>query len=157
MTRTISLITATVGAALLFAAPVFADNWAADQRSDSVGYLNPDGADRAAALRQEQVAHMLDAREAAQTAKLEAQLASKPYPDVVERAVNADSRDRRGDIVVDDRFDLHPEAISTTEGATSSGWEFDLPQVGIGFGLGILLAIGLALAVRFTRVRRLAH
>jgi hypothetical protein len=157
MTRTIALITATVGAALLFAAPAFADNWGADQRSDSVGYLNPDGADRAAALGQEQVARMLDAREASQTAKLEAQLASKPYPDVFERAVNAAIGDRRGAVLVDDRFDLHPQTAPTTETATNSGWELDLPQVGIGFGLGILLAIGLYLAVRFTRVHRLAH
>ena len=32
MTRTISLITATVGAALLFAVPAYGDNWGADQR-----------------------------------------------------------------------------------------------------------------------------
>ena len=31
MTRTISLITATVGAALLFAVPAYGDNWAADK------------------------------------------------------------------------------------------------------------------------------
>ena len=32
MTRTISLITATVGAALLFAVPAWADNWGADRQ-----------------------------------------------------------------------------------------------------------------------------
>ena len=82
MTRTISLITATVGAALLFAVPALADDWASDRRSDSVGYLNPDSADRAAALGQEQLARMLDAREESQIAKLDAQLASAPSPDV---------------------------------------------------------------------------
>ena len=69
MTRTISFITATIGAALLFAVPALADDWASDQRSDSVGYLSPDSADRAVVLGQEQVAHMLDAREKSQTAK----------------------------------------------------------------------------------------
>jgi hypothetical protein len=41
--------------------------------------------------------------------------------------------------------------------ATSSGREIDLPQVGIGFGIGLLLALGLYLAMRFTRIRPLAH
>jgi hypothetical protein len=65
MTRTISLITATVGAALLFAVPAWGDNWGADQRSQSVGYLNPDAADRAASVRQQHLTSMLDAREEA--------------------------------------------------------------------------------------------
>jgi hypothetical protein len=128
MTRTISLITATVGAALLFAVPALADDWASDRRSDAVGYLSPDGADRAAAVEQEQVARMLDAREESQTAKLDAQLAAAPPPDV-----------------------------PTTVAVTSSGRAIDLLQVGLGFGIGVLLAIGLSLALRFTRVHRLAH
>ncbi len=55
MTRTISLITATVGAALLFAVPAWGDNWGADQNGQSVGYLNPDAADRAASAKQQHV------------------------------------------------------------------------------------------------------
>jgi len=47
--------------------------------------------------------------------------------------------------------------IATTVTATSSGWDLDLRQVGLGFGIGVLLAIGFSLAVRFTRVHRLAH
>ena len=125
MTRTISLITIVVGAALLFAVPAFGDNWASDRRSEAVGYLNPDSADRAAAREQEQFALMLDAREQSQTAKLEAQLASAPSPDVVT--------------------------------ATSSGRAIDLRQVGLGFVIGVLLTIGLSIAVRSTRVHRLAH
>ena len=127
MTRTISLITVTVGAALMLAVPAFADDWASDRRSDTVAYLNPDSADRAAALGQEQLAVMLDAREESQTAKRDAQLASAPYP------------------------------LPTTVAATSDGRPIDLLQVGLGFGIGVLLTIGLSLAVRSTRVHRLAH
>ena len=35
---------------MLFAFPALGDDWAADQRSEPVGYLSPDSADRAAAL-----------------------------------------------------------------------------------------------------------
>ena len=41
MTRTISLIIATVGTALLLAVPAFADDWASDQRSEAVGVRQP--------------------------------------------------------------------------------------------------------------------
>ena len=70
---------------------------------------------------------MLDAREKSQTAKRDAQLAS-----------------------------AQPQ-IAPTVTATSSGPDLDLRQVGLGFGIGVLLAIGFSLAVRFTRVHRLAH
>jgi hypothetical protein len=129
MTRTISLITATVGTALLLVVPAFADDWASDRHSDAVGYLNPDSADRAVVLGQEQVAHMLDARERSQTAKRDAQLASASSPE------------------------LPRPSAPTTAAATSSRRLTDLLQVGI----GVLLTIGLFLAVRFTRVHRLAH
>jgi hypothetical protein len=133
MTRTISFITVIVGAALLLAAPAVADDWGADRRSEAMGYLNPDSADRAATLGQEQFALMLDARERSQTAKRDAQLASASSPD------------------------LRRLSAPTTAAATSSGRLTDLLQVGLGFGIGVLLTIGLFLAVRFTRVHRLAH
>jgi hypothetical protein len=40
---------------------------------------------------------------------------------------------------------------------TTSGRDVEWPQIGIGFGVGILLAFGLYLAVRLTRARALAH
>jgi hypothetical protein len=97
----------------------------------------------------------IDAREQALTAKYEAQMASTLAPDSFERAANAAIRDHR-EIVVDDRFRLDPTNVPTVT-ATSSGREIDFPQVGIGLGIGLLLAIGLYLAVRFTRIRPLAH
>jgi hypothetical protein len=44
----------------------------------------------------------------------------------------------------------------STESA-GSGSELDWSQLGIGFGVGLLLAAGLYLAMRMTKVRRLAH
>jgi hypothetical protein len=131
MTRTISLITVTVGAALMLAAPAVADDWGSDRRSEAVVYLNPDGADRAAALEQQRFALMLDAREKSQTAKRDAQLAS----------ASADPR----------------PSVPTAVAVTSSGRLTDTLQVGLGFGIGVLLTVALFLAVRFTRVHRLAH
>ena len=119
MTRTISLITVTVGAALMLAVPAFADDWASDRRSDAVGYVNPDSADRAAALGQEQFALMLDAREESQTAKRDAQLASAPYPDA------PSSRSPR--LTVDRR---RARADSST-----------FCRSALGFGIGVLLTL----------------
>lgn len=63
MTRTISLITATVGAALLFAVPAYGDNWGADKAQPPTS-SSPDWFERAAGVAiQKQKAEMLNARE----------------------------------------------------------------------------------------------
>jgi hypothetical protein len=98
----------------------------------------------------------IDARERALTAKHDAQVAATPYPDWFERAANTAIRDTR-QIVVDDRFDLHPQDVPTPVATASTGREIDVPQVGIGLGLGLLLALGLYLTVRFTGIRPVAH
>jgi len=40
---------------------------------------------------------------------------------------------------------------------SSSGRDIEWPQLGIGFGLGVALLLGLLLTIRFTRTRPLAH
>jgi hypothetical protein len=40
---------------------------------------------------------------------------------------------------------------------STSNWELSRSELGIGLGVGILLAGGLILAVQFTRNQRLAH
>jgi len=63
MTRTISLITATVGAALLFAVPAYGDNWGADKAQPTT-VTSSDWFERAAAAGiQQQKLEMLAARE----------------------------------------------------------------------------------------------
>jgi hypothetical protein len=168
MTRTISLITATVGAALLFAVPAYADNWGADQRSEPVR-VSPDLADRAALAEQIRLERMLDARERSLGAGLgngkvsavearersfETTRVVSP-PDWFERTVETSIRENPAPRV-DDRFTIDP--TSGQEPVTvSSGRDIELPQIGIGVGIGLMLAFGLFLVMRHTRSRQLAH
>ena len=41
--------------------------------------------------------------------------------------------------------------------SADTGSRLEWPELGIGFGFGILLAVGLFLAMRMTKVRPLAH
>jgi hypothetical protein len=169
MTRTISFITATVGAALLFAVPAYGDNWGADRQSQQVR-VSPDLEDRGIAAEQNRLEAMLDAREQSlgagvgngKVSALEARersFATKqvltPAPDWFERAAEAAIRNNRTP-VVDDRFTIDPTS-GPSPVTVSSGREIELPQIGIGLGLGLVLALGLFLAMRYTRGRQLAH
>ncbi len=173
MTRTISIITATVGAALLFAVPAWGDNWGRDQQQSTVR-VSPDLADRAIKAEQIRVERMLDSRERSLSvgvgngklsalearerslgAKNEAQLGSDFYSDGFAQAVQP--RDTTSGPVRDDRFRLDPNSVPEPVTATSQGTEIEWPQLGIGFGVGLVLAIGLYLAMRYTRIRPLAH
>lgn len=136
---------------------------------------SPDAFDRAVAARQRHQAAMLDARERSLTersavqsprgaidlrerafgAKLEARLGAGTSPDVVQRAMDARTRTLL-EPVRDDRFRLDPTSNPGPVSVTS-GREIEWPQIGIGFGIGLLLAAGLYLAMRFTRIRPLAH
>ena len=156
MTRTISLITATVGAALLFAVPAWGDNWGADKAQPSSGVPEAtqqmlDARERGFGIVETQKLSALDARERSLATKQVAQ----PAPDWFERAGAAAVRDYRAP-VVDDRFTIDPTAGPSVV-TVSSGRDIELPQIGIGLGLGLLLALGLYLAMRFTRIRPVAH
>jgi hypothetical protein len=56
-----------------------------------------------------------------------------------------------------DQVGLDSNSLSTPTVSASSGSEIEWPQLGIGFGLGILLVAGLWLAIRMTKGRPLAH
>ena len=56
-----------------------------------------------------------------------------------------------------DEVRLDPNNVPSPAVSGSSGSEIEWPQLGIGFGLGILLVVGLWLAMRMTKVRGLAH
>ena len=132
-------MTAVFGAALVFAVPAFGDSWGADQNQATVR-VSPDLADRAAAARQTELASTHYAREDSAFATKRA----------VTRAV-------RPEPVRDDRFRLGASSIQAPVAATSSDRNLEWSQIGIGFGLGALLVIGLLLTVRTTRIRLPAH
>lgn len=169
MTRTFSIITATVGAALVFAVPAWADNWGADQQSPQV-HVSPDLEDRATTVDRDRLSAMLDAREQslgagvgngkvsavdARERSFGAKQVATPAPDWFERAADKATRDYRVP-VVDDRFRIDPTSGPGT-GTVSSGRDLELPQIGIGLGIGLALALGLFVALRYTRTRPLAH
>jgi hypothetical protein len=79
----------------------------------------------------------------------QAQAATSSYPDRFERFVAGQSiREPVGD----DHFRDPPD---TAPGSATSGTAVEWPQVGIGLGIGILLAVGLLVGVRLTRPRPL--
>ena len=101
--------------------------------------LSPDLADRVAAARQQELTSMLDARERSFAAKSVAMTVTTSDP------------------VRDDRFRLDPSSIPTPAATISTARDVEWLQIGMGFGGGILLALGLFLAMRMTRVRQAAH
>ncbi len=138
MTVKISFITAIVGAALVLAVPAFGDSWGAD-RSQATVRISPDLVDRVATARQQELSSMLDARERSFTAKSEATRVVSPDP------------------VRDDRFRLDPVSIPSPAATIGSAHGTEWLQIGMGFGGGVLLVIGLLLAARMTRPRLPAH
>ena len=139
MTPKISFATvATIGAALVFAVPAFGDAWGTDRNQELVR-VSPDSIDRAAAVRQQELSSMLDARERSLTARSEATTIAAPDP------------------IRDNRFRLAAAAIPTPAATVDSARPIDWLQIAIGFGAGTLLAIALFLAMRATRVRQHAH
>lgn len=172
MTRSISLIGAVVGAALVLAPTALGDPWFADRQEQA--RVSP-GVDRAVAASQHRLAIALDARDRSLTerpagatvspldarekafgAKREAQLASAVSPDAFERAVESHTGSVR-EPVVDDRFRIDPTTVPGPGSVAASGREVEWPQIGIGFAIGLLLAAGLYLAMRLSRTRQLAH
>ena len=64
------------------------------------------------------------------------------------KAGSVESRTRSGSI---------PSNLPSPTVSVSSGSEIEWPQLGIGFGFGILLVAGLWLTMRMTKGRPLAH
>jgi hypothetical protein len=138
MTPRITLISAVVGAAFVLVVPALGDSWGADRNQVSV-HVSPDLGDRAAALRQEELFAVLDARERSNAAGRAESTTVRPQP------------------VRDARFRLAPPGISTPAATTASGREIEWSQVGIGFAVGVLFMLAVMVALRMPRARQPAH
>lgn len=197
MTRTISIITATVGAVLVLALPAYGDSWGAD-RAQPTGVTSPDWFERKAAVAiQNEKLDMLAARERAlgtvspQPVDPRSEGLNRLYGlgeyanpiDSRERALVAKSQvsapqpqpaegfDARSDglnrmyglgdyapaVVADDRFRIDYSDVPVSGQPTSTGTEFEWPQVGVGLGIALALILGLVLTLKATHTRPFAH
>ena len=138
MTPRITCISAAVGAALVLAVPALGDSWGADRTQASVP-VSPDHVDRVAAARQHELFATLDARERAFATSRTASTAVDP------RTIH------------DDHFRFDPASVPTPVAASSPGRGIDWSQLGIGFAVGVVLMIGLMVAMRMPRARQPAH
>jgi hypothetical protein len=146
----LSLTSAVAAAALLFAAaPASADPWAFEwpQKNDAVSInTSPDAFERAALADQRSFERAVVIRE------LSNRFDAVAYPELFASPMSGspatapvDHHDR-----VDALPGRAPVSVPTTDG-------LEWPQLGIGFGMGALLALGLMLTLRAVRTRQLAH
>jgi hypothetical protein len=195
MTRTISLITATVGAALLFAVPAYGDNWGRDLAQQTTS-TSPDWFERAAAVaieKQNSVPIVSENTPESQYLVAErlrgealnrqyglgefAVGTASSYRDAHERVVEPQSvrAERIRSEALNRKYglgeygtassyrDAHERAVPPVSSTpvsvtpTSSDRDVEWPQLGIAFGIGIALLLGLFLAMRTMRGRELAH
>jgi hypothetical protein len=184
MTPKFSLVTAVAGAALLIAAvPAWGQGQpatypdvveratAAKIASESTTQLNlravlpSDSVESSIGARQRYVAHQpFNLRAVLPSDSVESAMAPQPFnfrdvvaSDSVESALAAERYvDRR---VVADNYREPPKPVTPSNAivTSDSGGGLEWPQIGIGFGIGILLALGLMLTVRLTRVPPIAH
>ncbi len=136
MTRKISLTVITVLAGLALVPAAWANQ------------PNPRGmlaSDSVASAQEQAQAQSFDARGAMASDSVDAALASERSR---RAAAQFYANSTRGTVLVD-----RTDPVS----AKNSGRDVEWPQVGVGFGLGLLLAIGLFVAMRSTRIRTLAH
>ena len=171
MTRTISIITAVAGLALVAAVPALGkgsvvpqDFWNYDENGQQIAntspgleaqslvslYSTPEGDTPIVAP---------DAVDRAAEAKLAQQAA---LTTVGQRLVFDDHRvdtgiQSAGRSLVFDDYRLDPVSRPVEVSATGTGDELEWPQIGVAFGIGIALMFGLFLTLRLVHVRPLAH
>ena len=146
MTTKFSLVAAVATAALLVVPAAWSQT-------------SPDAVERAVTAKQAQKSTTVvspDAVDRANAARAAFRPSLATMPDLIERTVA--NRSMSGRTLVFDRYrDFSTPISQPTTVASDSGSGIEWPQVGIGFGVGILLALGLVLASRGLRIRPLAH
>lgn len=82
---------------------------------------------------------------------------STPPSDAFERSVIVTQQGKGAVLAGDSHGRVELQTPSTPVATSTSAREIEWPQIGAGFGIGILLGLGMLLAVRATRIRPLAH
>jgi hypothetical protein len=151
MTRTITLIVGIAVAALAFIPTAFAEGrLAGSQEQSGVAYFY---ANERATLANQPVVGVVsrpDSHEAN---------AQFTYQDAGERAGRISPTPSRDVVLLsgDDHTSFQPVETSAPVVSSDSGRDIAWSQLGIGLGIGIVLAFGLMLALKVTRQRPLAH
>lgn len=144
MTRMFSPFAAVIGAALVLAVPAF-------------GQGQPDAFERAVASKIATDASQTIYADAFERAAAAQQEATSFPPDAVERML----QNRSGWVTLTSLQDHGTRMASTdfarTPSIATSGRDVEWQELGIGFGAGVLLALGLVLGLRAVRIRPLAH
>lgn len=160
MTRKISLITAVAVAALTVGVPTaFGEGRLAGSQEPALATPDPmieDGFAQAvaASLALQSTATYRDAFERGVAS---GQLDLSTFRNAFDRAGNQ-SQGLQSSVSYRDAHErAMPVAAPAQVPTIDAGRNIEWPQVGIGFGVGVLLAVGLLLAVRATRIRPLAH
>jgi hypothetical protein len=201
MTRTISLISAVAGLALVLAAPALGqpqqDFWNYDEQGqkvtntspglapDELGSLyggsvasgspivSPDAVDRAVAAREAMLSSGQRLSFDDHRAETSGQQPAVVSLDAFERAVAARNTAGRtlgfdnyrvqmgqtsaGRGLVFDNHRIDPVGSPTQVTVSDPGRDLEWPQIGVAFGIGIALMLGLFLTLRLVHVRQLAH
>lgn len=154
MTRTISLIIGIATAALVVGVPTALGEGRLAGSLEPAPEVAPDWFERAADRAIEGNGGIVVSRSDSHDV---IRYDSNGYADAAERA-------QRIDIVVPtaltDSFERSAPPQGTLDSTSQSvpaGSDRDWSQLGTGFGLGLILALGLMLAMRYTRGRQLAH
>ena len=146
MTTKFSLVAAVATAALLVVPAAWSQT-------------SPDAVERAVTAKQAQESTTIvspDAVDRANAARAAFRSTPATMPDLIERTVANRSMNGRT-LVFDSYRDFSTPISQPTPVASDSGSDIEWPQVGAGFAIGILLALGLVLASRGLRIRPLAH
>jgi hypothetical protein len=172
MTRTISLITAIAGLALVTAVPALGkgtavpqDFWNYDQQGQQIANTSPGL--RAQDLASQYASLGVDESPIASPDAVDRALAAK----LAQQAAQASDGQRlsfdnyrvqtgetsAGRSLVFDNHRIDPVGSPTQVTVSDSGRDLEWPQIGVAFGIGIALMLGLYLTLRLARVRPLAH
>jgi hypothetical protein len=151
MTRTITLIVGIAVAALILVPTALAEGrLAGSQEQSGVAYFY---ANERATLANQPVVGVVSRPDSHETTT------PFTYQDAGERASRISTAPTRGVVLLagEDHTSFQPVETSTPVASSGSGRDIAWSQLGIGLGVGIVLAFGLMLALRVTRQRPLAH